>query len=62
LVGDTAYFGELGFSLASNVTMPGPVDPRRVLARALTPGATDKLCGPVRVAFAPERVAALAAV
>jgi len=50
LVGDLAYFGELGFAAASGVAMPGPVDPRRVLARALKPGATDELAGPVRAA------------
>jgi len=50
LVGDEAYFGELGFAPAWNVTMPGPVDPRRVLARALAPGAADGLQGPVRAA------------
>ena len=50
LVGDQAYFGEFGFSRARDVRMPGPVDPRRVLVRALTPGAADGLAGPVRAA------------
>ncbi len=33
LVGDLAFFGPLGFALARGVILPGPVDPRRVLAR-----------------------------
>jgi predicted N-acetyltransferase YhbS len=41
LVGDEAYFGRVGFSnaLGKGVTMPGPVDQRRVLARELVDGA-----------------------
>jgi predicted N-acetyltransferase YhbS len=34
LVGDLPFFGPLGFSLARGVILPGPVDPRRVLARS----------------------------
>ena len=34
LVGDTPYFGRFGFQRAEGVTLPGPVDPRRVLIRA----------------------------
>ena len=45
LVGDMPFFGPLGFSVAPGVTMPGPVDPRRVLARALQPGAADDFHG-----------------
>jgi predicted N-acetyltransferase YhbS len=33
LVGDLAFFGPLGFSVAREVILPGPVDPRRVLSR-----------------------------
>jgi predicted N-acetyltransferase YhbS len=33
LVGDVPYFGRLGFNVAPGVGMPGPVDPKRVLAR-----------------------------
>jgi len=63
LVGDVAYFGELGFSQARGVTLPGPVDPRRVLVRALVPGALDGLQGAVRAtpAPAPTRAHVLAA-
>jgi predicted N-acetyltransferase YhbS len=45
LVGDMPFFGPLGFQVAPGVTMPGPVDPRRVLARALHPGAELHLQG-----------------
>jgi predicted N-acetyltransferase YhbS len=49
LVGDEPYFGPLGFSIVppGRIQMPGPVDPRRVLARALVPGSADDLAGPV---------------
>jgi predicted N-acetyltransferase YhbS len=49
LVGDEAYFSRVGFAnaLARAITMPGPVDPRRVLVRALTPDAVE-LAGPIR--------------
>jgi predicted N-acetyltransferase YhbS len=33
LVGDLAFFGPLGFAVARDAILPGPVDPRRVLAR-----------------------------
>jgi predicted N-acetyltransferase YhbS len=51
LVGDEAYFGRVGFSTAAGrqVRMPGPVDPRRVLVRALTADAGE-LSGPVEPA------------
>jgi len=35
LVGDLPFFQRVGFEVASGVVMPGPVDPTRVLARAL---------------------------
>lgn len=35
LVGDLPLFGPLGFVRAENVTLPGPVDPARVLIRVL---------------------------
>ncbi|MCI3131298.1 GNAT family N-acetyltransferase [Phenylobacterium aquaticum] len=46
LVGDGPYFQRFGFSAehTRGVRMPGPVDPRRVLAR----GATGPLSGDVR--------------
>ena len=47
LVGDLAFFQRMGFEPLppGAVTMPGPADPRRILARALTPGALDGLAG-----------------
>ena len=45
LVGDMPFFGPLGFAPAPGVVMPGPVDQRRVLARALRPGAESGVKG-----------------
>lgn len=45
LVGDMPLFGPLGFVPAPGVRMPGPVDQRRVLVRALEQGAADALEG-----------------
>jgi predicted N-acetyltransferase YhbS len=47
LVGDDPFFTKLGFETVSagRVTLPGPVDPRRLLWRALKPGATDGVEG-----------------
>ena len=50
LVGDMPYFGPLGFRVAPKVTMPGPVDARRVLIRALASGADLDLAGLVTAA------------
>jgi len=44
------YFGPLGFAVAPKVTMPGPVDARRVLIRALASGADLDLAGLVTAA------------
>jgi predicted N-acetyltransferase YhbS len=43
LVGDEPYFGRVGFATAPGraVVLPGPVDQRRVLVRALTPDAGE---------------------
>lgn len=50
LIGDLAYFGPFGFERVEpgRVTMPGPVDPRRVLWRAHAPGAFEGVSGPAR--------------
>lgn len=45
LVGDAPWFERTGFGHAPDVVMPGPVDPRRVLAKCLGPGV--ELSGPV---------------
>jgi len=47
LVGDAAYFSRLDFQPAPDVKLPGPVDQRRVLVRALKPGAANSVDGPV---------------
>ena len=49
LVGDAPYFGRVGFDAApaKGVRMPGPVDQRRVLLKALREGGADGLTGPV---------------
>jgi predicted N-acetyltransferase YhbS len=41
LVGDMSYYGRLGFVLVppGQITLPGPVDPTRLLAAELQPGA-----------------------
>ena len=51
LVGDEPYFGRVGFAAAPGraVVLPGPVDQRRVLVRALTPDAGE-LAGPIEPA------------
>lgn len=50
LVGDEPYYGPLGFSRVppKQVTMPGPVDPERLLIAELQPGAALALAGMVR--------------
>ena len=49
LVGDAPYYAKVGFSreLGKGLTMPGPVDPTRLLAIALIPGAMDGVAGKV---------------
>jgi predicted N-acetyltransferase YhbS len=41
LVGDEPYYGRFGFHPVppGQITMPGPVDPARLLAAELVPGA-----------------------
>lgn len=47
LVGDAPYFNRVGFEAAParDVRMPGPVDQRRVLLKALVDGGADGLAG-----------------
>ena len=49
LVGDAPFFGRLGFQPVptNSVSLPGPVDMRRVMALALSQGAADGLAGSV---------------
>ena len=50
LVGDEPYFRKFGFEAVPNgrAILPGPVDARRVLWRALRPGAMEGVQGAVR--------------
>jgi predicted N-acetyltransferase YhbS len=46
LVGDLPYFHRVGFEAAPDVTLPGPVDPKRVLARRFQDVALAGRVGP----------------
>ena len=50
LVGDEAYYSRVGFRAIpkGTVTMPGPVDPARLLVLELVTGAFDGVAGPIR--------------
>ena len=50
LVGDEPYYGRMGFKPvpAGQITLPGPVDPARLLYCELAPGALDGLQGEAR--------------
>jgi predicted N-acetyltransferase YhbS len=53
LVGDEPYYGPLGFVRVKrgSVTLPGPVDPFRILAAELQPGTLADLRGLARKSF-----------
>ncbi len=50
LVGDMPYYGRFGFKPVppARVTLPGPVDPARLLYVELVPGAIEGTSGPVK--------------
>jgi predicted N-acetyltransferase YhbS len=50
LVGDTPYYGRFGFTPVpfGQITLPGPVDPARLLAVELIPGALAGAAGQVK--------------
>lgn len=50
LVGDEPYYGKAGFRPIpkGQVSMPGPVDPARLLVAELVPGSFDGVGGPIR--------------
>jgi predicted N-acetyltransferase YhbS len=50
LVGDMPYYGRFGFAPVrpGQIVMPGPVDPARLLALELVPGALARAQGEVR--------------
>jgi predicted N-acetyltransferase YhbS len=53
LVGDEPYYGRMGFRRIpkGRATMPGPVDPERLLLAELAEGAFDGVSGPIRAAL-----------
>lgn len=53
LVGDEPYYSRMGFRRIPDgrVTMPGPVDPDRMLWRELLAGAAESVSGPAWKAF-----------
>ena len=55
LVGDEPYYGKLGFKRIPNAraTMPGPVDPARLLVCELTDGAFDGVSGTIQPEWEP---------
>ena len=54
LVGDMPYYGRFGFVQVprGQITLPGPVDPERLLALELVPGALADACGLVQAKVA----------
>ncbi|MGD9503261.1 MAG: GNAT family N-acetyltransferase [Methyloceanibacter sp.] len=50
LVGDMPYYGRFGFKPVpgDRITLPGPVDPARLLYVELVPGAIERAAGPVK--------------
>ena len=50
LVGDMPYYGRFGFKPVpgGRITLPGPVDPARLLYLELVPGAIEGAAGPVK--------------
>ncbi|MBW8814892.1 MAG: N-acetyltransferase [Caulobacterales bacterium] len=46
LVGDLPFFGRVGFEVVPDVILPGPVDPRRVLARRFEASPLSGAVGP----------------
>lgn len=55
LVGDMPYYGRLGFNPIPKgmATMPGPVDPARLLVCELVEGAFAGVSGPIRPHYPP---------
>ena len=56
LVGDAPYYRPLGFEhcVGRRVKLPGPVDPARLLAAELEPGAAGRLGGLLRACARPD--------
>ncbi|MEM6309717.1 MAG: N-acetyltransferase [Pseudomonadota bacterium] len=50
LVGDAPYYSRFGFTPLQGIDMPPPTNPKRVLGRALSPGAWEGVKGAVTAA------------
>ena len=48
LIGDFPYYGRLGFKKLTNIRMPEPTNPDRILGIELIPGAWNTPSGPVK--------------
>jgi predicted N-acetyltransferase YhbS len=50
LVGDVPYYGRFGFAPVApgKITLPGPVDPARLLGLELVPGALESAAGQIK--------------
>ena len=48
-MGDMPYYGQFGFAPVGpgQITLPGPVDPARLLAAELKPGALEGAAGQI---------------
>jgi predicted N-acetyltransferase YhbS len=59
LVGDEAYYSRVGFKAIpkGRVTMPGPVDPKRLLVAELVEGAFTDVSGAIRPDWSMARAA-----
>ena len=59
LVGDEPYYRKAGFRCIpkGRATMPGPVDPSRLLVCELAHGAFDEVTGPIRPDWHPPQAA-----
>jgi predicted N-acetyltransferase YhbS len=57
LVGDEPYYGKVGFKRVAKgqATLPGPVDPARLLVAELVPGAFAGVSGAIRPEWETER-------
>jgi predicted N-acetyltransferase YhbS len=60
LVGDAPYYGRFGFSAAPTgaLSLPGPYEAHRLLARELAPGALADAAGPIAATGRPSRLPA----
>ena len=58
LVGDEPYYGKCGFKRVppGRASMPGPVDPARLLVAELADGAFDGVSGPIRASGKRNRI------